>query len=141
MIFKIFTFLRKDNYRFFKYCLVGLSGVFVNEGILFFLTEYAGLFYLVSSIFSIEVSIITNFILNELWTFKDMSNNHRGIPKRLVKFNVVSVAGLLINIVVLFLLTTLGLYYLISNLFGIGAATLWNYFVNLYWTWGRLKRK
>lgn len=141
MISKIFIFLRKDNWRFLKYCLVGLSGVFVNEGILFFLTEFFGLFYLVSSIFSVEVSIITNFILNEIWTFKDISNQHKGIPKRLVKFNTVSMIGLLINVFVLFLLTSLGLYYLISNIFGIAAATLWNYFANLYWTWGRLKRR
>jgi dolichol-phosphate mannosyltransferase len=33
------------------------------------------------------------------------------------------------------LTSVLGLYYLISNLFGIAAATLWNYAVNFLWTW------
>jgi len=124
--------------RFFKYAVVGLSGVIVNAGLLFFFTEYVGLFYLISSIIAVEISIISNFTWNELWTFQDLSNQHKGIVKRFGKFNFVSIVGIIINVSVLFLITNfLGVYYLISNLFGIGAATLWNYFVNLKWTWSK----
>jgi putative flippase GtrA len=122
--------------RFLKFATVGASGIFVNEGLLWFFTEIVGFFYLVSSVIGIEVSIITNFILNELWTFRDRSKGKKGIFGRGVKFNVVSVAGLVINISVLYFCTTfLGIYYLISNLIGICCAFLWNYFVNLGWTW------
>jgi dolichol-phosphate mannosyltransferase len=136
MISKIWSLVKKDNWRFLKYCTVGISGVFVNEFFLFFFTEFAGLFYLVSSVIAVEISIISNFTWNELWTFRDRAQIHKTFPKRLVKFNLVAAAGIILNVLILYLVTALfGLHYLLSNLFGIAAATLWNYFVNLKWTW------
>ncbi|MFQ5647650.1 MAG: GtrA family protein [Candidatus Aenigmatarchaeota archaeon] len=124
--------------RFPKYCMVGATGVVVNEGLLYLLTEFLGIFYLFSSLIAIEVSIISNFLLNEFWTFSDLAPGHKRMGGRLVKFNLVSAGGLLINILVLFILTSWGLHYLVSNLAGIGAAVLWNYLMNLSWTWGKI---
>jgi len=123
--------------RFLKFCLVGGSGVFVNMGLLWVLTEIAGLFYLLSAAISIETSIISNFILNNQFTFRDRgSSGVKSFFNRLVKFNLVSLVGLGINMGVLWLLTEVfGLYYLLSNLCGIAVATLWNYLVNTWWTW------
>lgn len=123
--------------RFLKFCLVGGSGVVVNMGLLYLLTEYGGLYYLVSSAISIETSIVTNFLLNDFFTFPD--RRRRGLHQflgRLLKFNLVSLGALTINMTVLWLLTSVaGLYYLVSNLFGIAAAMMWNYLVNFWWTW------
>ncbi len=123
--------------RFARFCLVGGSGVIVNMGLLWLLTEYVGLFYLVSAIISIETSIITNFTLNDFFTFPDRrARGFRCFVTRLLKFNLVSLGGLAINLAVLWTLTSvLGVFYLVSNLFGIAAATLWNYMVNSWWTW------
>jgi len=114
-----------------------LSGVLVNMGLLWLLTELAGLFYLLSAAISIETSIISNFIFNNYFTFRDRrSSGVKSFFNRLVKFNLVSLAGLGINMGVLWLLTEVfGLYYLLSNLCGIVVATLWNYLVNTWWTW------
>ena len=57
--------------RFVKFCAVGLSGIIVNQGVLWLLTEFVGLRYYVSAIFGIEASIISNFILNDYFTFTD----------------------------------------------------------------------
>jgi len=128
--------INKHKKSFSKYALVGLSGVVINEFFLFFFTEIAGFFFIVSSLIAIEISIISNFTWNEKWTFKDRVDSHRTFPKRLVKFNIVSAVGIILNVSVLYLVTTtFGFYYLISNLFGILAAMLWNYLVNFYWTW------
>ena len=123
--------------RFLKFCAVGLSGVLVNMGLLWLLTEVAGLFYLLSAAISIETSIISNFILNDYFTFRDRrSPQVKSFLSRLLKFNVVSLAGLGLNMGVLWLLTEVfGIYYLLSNLCGIAVATLWNYLVNTWWTW------
>lgn len=128
---------RLELLRFCKFCLVGGSGIFVNMGLLWLLTEFAGLYYLISAAIGIEMSIVSNFLLNDLFTFPDRrSRGLKNLLKRWLKFNLVSLAGLGINMTVLWFLTSvLGLYYLISNLFGIAAATLWNYFANLLWTW------
>jgi len=123
--------------RFLKFCAVGLSGVLVNMGLLWLLTEVAGLFYLLSAAVSIETSIISNFILNDYFTFRDRrSPQVKSFLSRLLKFNLVSLAGLGLNMGVLWLLTEVfGIYYLLSNLCGIAVATLWNYLVNTWWTW------
>jgi len=123
--------------RFAKFCLVGLSGVLVNMGLLWLLTEFVRLFYLLSAAIGIESSIISNFALNDLFTFHDRrSPGVKSFLGRLVKFNVVSLVGVVINMAILWLLTeNFGVYYLLSNLCGIAAATLWNYFVNTWWTW------
>jgi putative flippase GtrA len=44
-------------------------------------------------------------------------------------------ASSVIQIGVLFLLTTIGIPYLVSNLIGIGTATAWNFRMNSGWTW------
>ncbi len=123
--------------RFLKFCAVGFSGVFVNIGILWALTEFAGLYYLLSAAVSIEVSIISNFVLNDYFTFKDRRwGQGKSFPRRLLKFNLVSLAGVGINLGVLLVLTeAAGLYYLLSQLCGIVVATMWNYLVNSIWTW------
>jgi dolichol-phosphate mannosyltransferase len=135
----IYSLMRRTGelLRFFKFCLVGLSGVFVNQGILWILTEFAGIPYQASAVVSIEASIISNFILNDFFTFPQ-----RRIPgikhffNRLWKFNIVSLIGAAINYGILMLLTEVAnVHYLISNLIGIIAATLWNYLVNTSWTW------
>lgn len=127
----------KETIRFLKFCLVGLSGVLVNLGLLQLLTEIVGLFYLVSAVFSIESSVLSNFILNEIWTFRERRTSPiKDVLNRMFRFNVVSLGGLSINMAILFLLTeSFGMHYLISELFGIGGAVLWNFTLNTWWTW------
>jgi len=127
----------KETERFIKYCMVGLSGVLVNMGLLALLTEGLGLFYAVSAIVAIEASILNNFTWNELWTFRDRRISVPvSIMARALKFNLISLIGLGINIGILLLLTEVaGMYYIISELFGIIAATLFNFMLNKWWTW------
>lgn len=92
----IYSLMRRTGevLRFIKFCMVGLSGVLVNMGLLWLLTELAGLIYLFSAAISIESSIISNFILNNIFTFHDRrSPGVKSTLKRLLKFNLVSLAG------------------------------------------------
>ena len=82
--------------------------------------------------------------MNEFWTFRDMSRRQPLMInrfKRFVKFNLICSLGAFLNVAVLWGLTDLvGLYYLISNLFGISISTLWNYGFNSNITWEVLVR-
>jgi dolichol-phosphate mannosyltransferase len=132
--------------RFLKFSLVGGLGVFVNMGMLTVLTS-AGLGYLPGGVFAVETAIVTNFLLNEFWTFSDFSKRRSGQAarlKRFIKFNLFCLGGAIINLSVLWALTEYaGVYYLLSDLIGIGAATLWNYGMNANVTWesSRANRK
>ena len=131
------TGLQEGAIRFLKFGLVGLSGVLVNEGLLWLLTENLGLYYLLSAAIAVETAIITNFILNDIWTFRDRRTpGNRSLLGRGLKFNLVSLGGLGINIAILWTVTeVVGISYLISNLIGIAGATLWNFTINTLWTW------
>jgi len=126
-----------ELWRFFKFIFVGLTGVGVNLGLLWLLTEKAGLFDVASSAIAIEVSIIWNFVLNNAFTFSD--RNEPGIVaflKRLVKFNFVSLAGAGINLGLFWVFkNSLHIYYILAQALGIIVATLWNYVLNMVWTW------
>jgi dolichol-phosphate mannosyltransferase len=127
----------KEWKKVLKFGLVGISGIVVNMGALWYLTEFVGLYYLVSSLFAIELSILNNFIWNDLWTFKsETSHKLSSRWHRLISFHVVSVGGLIINMGILFLLTSVGgVYYLISNFIGILVGFGWNFIVNRRVTW------
>jgi dolichol-phosphate mannosyltransferase len=131
----------KEWERVVKFGLVGLSGIAVNMGFLYYLTEYVGLYYLMASIIAIEISILNNFLWNDLWTFRSRENQKLSSRwHRLIAFNMVSAGGVAINLGLLYLFTSVfGVYYLISNLIGILVAFLWNFIINRNVTW--IKRK
>ncbi len=129
--------IRHELGNVFRFGLVGLSGIFVNCGLLYLLTEYIGLFYLVSSAVAIEVSIVSNFLLNDHWTFRNRETRKVSAKiSRFLSFQCVAMGGMLINISVLFVLTDFfGIYYIISNIIGILVTFSWNFIVNRNTTW------
>lgn len=122
--------------RFIRFCIVGATGVLVNQGLLWLLTDVSGLYYMYSALLSIEASIISNFIFNDRWTFRDKRSAAGPIFIRFLKYNLLCAAGSLLNYGILWFFTDiLHFYYLISNLFGIAAAVIWNYIISLNWAW------
>ena len=120
----------------FKYYLVGASGVLVNLGILYALTEFAGLWYLLSSSIAIYISITTNFVLNKVWTFRDADMKERAVLTY-GKFVSVSLVGLLIQLGFNYLFVEeLRLYYLLAALISIAIASSTNFMLNRHWTFG-----
>lgn len=94
--------------------------------------------YLASAI-AIELSIISNFILNNFWTFASRADDtHLGLKG--LKFNLVSFVALGVSFTTFFILThffgfTSRGQELIAQAIGIIPATVMNYFLNSYWTW------
>ena len=124
-----------DGRRAVRFACVGLVGVGVNSLVLWLLTEWAHVYYLISSVFATSAAILSNFVVNHVWTFADV---HTGEPTllRMAKFGAVSIGGLLLSVTALFCLTHfLGMPYLVANTGAIGAGVLWNYAGNRRWTW------
>jgi len=55
--------------QYLKYCIVGGTGVVINFSILYSLTTFLDIHYLISNIFAIGTAMTSNFILNRNWTF------------------------------------------------------------------------
>ena len=115
----------------------------MNEGFAFFGYEIifadvtGGLRFQFAILLGIGVSIFTNFVLNDLWTWGDRPKNGvRHWFYRLGLYYVFSSLAACVQMLVSNLLHNwaLSLHYLVANMVGIAAAVLINYNVNNRWT-------
>jgi dolichol-phosphate mannosyltransferase len=121
--------------RIARFAIVGAVGLGVNSLVLWLLTDHAAIYYLLSSVIATEAAILCNFGLNHAWTFRAHSDG-RPLFGRLLRFNLISVGGLTVTIVMLFALKQMaGLHYLIANTIAVFSASAWNYAANRRWTW------
>ncbi len=127
--------------RFIRFGIVGITGIFINMVVLYLLSDPRTLNLPLtrSEIVAGELAIINNFLWNDAWTFADVSMQQQEWPQRLKrfwKFNVICLAGLVINVVVLNLIYNFLIpNRYISNLIAIAVATIWNFWVNLKLSW------
>lgn len=127
--------LRLMSHRtFIKFAVTGLIGAVVNLGLFQILLEF-GVHALLASPIAIEVSIISNFLINNYWTFADRVMVGRYYIRGL-KFNLVSLGTLTLSYATFVLLLTL--FPTVPPVWlqgcGILPAALLNYFVNSYYT-------
>jgi len=127
--------------RFLKFCIVGASAILVNMGLLFFLTEIVGLFYLFSAVLSYVVAILYKFVLCELLVFRDIVRSTEWIGWRVLKFNIASAVTMVIYLVILWFLTgVFNIYYMLSAFIGIVLTTLLRYILSITWVWRQLDK-
>src|SRR3989338_1797698 len=120
-------------WQFLKFSFVGLIGTFINIFILYILTEYARIYYLISALCAFLVALSTNFIFNKIWTFGEKISEQ--IEKKYVNFFLVSTSALSVNLFFLYILTEfLGIYYIISGILAIGISLMINFIGNKIWT-------
>lgn len=123
--------------RLIPFALIGVFGAVLNTGLLFVLTEFLGFFYLLSSAIAVETCIITQFVMNDRFTFTDSkTSGAKQFLTRLAKSNLIRSATLFGHIGLLYTFTELfGIYYLISNLITIMIIFGVNYLLESKITW------
>jgi dolichol-phosphate mannosyltransferase len=133
--------LRVPVKRFFKFGLVGFSGVFVDMVIFYLLSDASTLGWGLtrSKIIAAEVAVLNNFLWNDLWTFRDLAQQQFGrrkLIKRFVKFNLICLVGIGLNLIILnFLYNNLHINKYLANLIAIAIVTIWNFWFNLKLSW------
>jgi dolichol-phosphate mannosyltransferase len=121
--------------RPFKFGLIGLSGVLINTAVLWVLVHQAHVALLPASALATETAILSNFLLNDCWTFA-ANSRHEPRWQRLLRFNGVALGGMVITMAVLSaLVSLLPVGIVLANLAAVGCATVWNYTINSRWTW------
>ncbi len=129
------TVREKESKRFINFIATGVVGTAIGTGLLWYMTEMFGIFYIVSAAISKELGTIMTFALNERFVFKDrISPSMKTVKKtfsRLIKFNINRLAATVIVIAATALFTEVfGIHYVISNLIGICIAFPFNFFVS-----------
>ena len=119
-----------------QFYIVGASGVLVNLGILYILTDIAGFWYVASQVIAISVSITTNFFFNRYWTFGSFVEDKRN-SVMYFKFLIISAIGMSIQLgITVSLVESSGFYHMYGAGIGIAIASGINYILNRRVTFG-----
>ena len=125
--------------RFLKFGAVGFSGVFVDLGVFWMLSNGLGLAAVTAAILSAEVAVLNNFIWNDRWTFGDRSiqqPGHRSMVRRFLKFNVLCLVGIVLQGTLVGLMSKVaGVPAIGAKLLAIALVMLWNFWINLKLSW------
>lgn len=148
----IFKVRAKEIYehRVFRFAFVGGVGALVQ---LLSLTLYMAMLpdfavgvitrFMVASFLSIETAIISNFIINNVWTFSDKRLTGTAIPRKFIQFNLASFGSIVIQLIVaalgewligirpLFIINTGMVFAMIGILLGM----FWNFFAYTRLIW------
>jgi len=120
----------------FRFAFVGASGAVINLLILWILTDFGHLFYLLSALIAIEISILWNFFFNTKLTFNYKFKNMNLFLDSAIKYHMTSIVGILINLSVLLSLTELiNINYIISEIIAILLAFGVNYILSINYIW------
>ena len=120
-------------FKFLKFGVVGLTGVFVDFGITWLLKEKMQVNKYFSNSTGFLCAVFSNYFLNRIWTFED---HNPDIATQFLKFLVIAVCGLLMNNYIIYLLTERRqrTNFYVAKLIATGVVTFWNFGGNLLFT-------
>ena len=118
--------------QFIKFCVLGGTGVVVDFGITFLFKEKLKLNKYIANSLGFMAAASTNYLLNRWWTFR---SHDPEVAQQYVQFVGISAIGLILNNIIIYLLNDKArLNFYLSKLIAIGLVTLWNFFMNYYFT-------
>jgi len=100
-----------------KYIVIGLLGEIVDFSVLYILTNFCGVFYLLSATISYLSAIFFNFTLNRKYTFKFKPKKFINFIKAMFQYFGVSFLAMLVNLFLLGLLVqSTNMNYMLAKL-------------------------
>lgn len=138
----------RDNYRFMKYLserwvgsnilallnrkkiigffLIGFFSTLIDIGLLYFFTEYYGIWYIYSATVSYSCGMVASFILNKYLNFQDTGSNYL---RQFFSFALISMSSLALTLGILYVAVEIfSINYLLGKIIAVIIAFFWNYF-------------
>jgi len=136
----VFTLRWRESQKFFKVCVVGVIGAVIQFSLFnIFRNSIKPEF---ANTIAVEFAIISNFIINNIWTFKKEKIEFNQLKKLFLKFlqfNLVSTGSILIQFLVMKIgVAILGRAFLLENflmMVGILIGLIWNYTMYTRFIW------
>ena len=124
-----------DKYRWLRFAIVGGIGSLIHFTVLFGLTRFVGLWYILSAIFAVFLAATSNYILNQVWTFKEKNIQRKTIGwlKYLASSSIFDGIYLLL---LAFFTETVGFWYILSAFISLLIVFPLRYNVSRLWIWG-----
>jgi dolichol-phosphate mannosyltransferase len=113
----------------FDYASVSLLATIVDVLLLYSLTEFLNINYLISATISYCTGLLISFYLQKTYTFKENKNTDK-IHLQFTKFTVISLIGLILNLIILKIFVEIGIWYLFAKAIAIVIVFFWNFLIN-----------
>jgi putative flippase GtrA len=136
----MFNFIRRQTMiykKFIKFTIVGMLGALVDFGSLILFVELFLWGVILSTTLAFILSSLHNFALNKFWTFR---NTEDCFFEQLYKYGLVTLVGLAITIITMYVMIHFEFYYIFAKIVAIILVGFWSFYANKYWTF-KLKRK
>jgi len=106
--------------------LIGVVSTLIDVGLLYFFTEYFGIWYIWSATVSYTCGMVASFLLNKYLNFRD---TNRQYLRQFFFFALISMSSLALTLGILYLAVEIfSISYLLGKIIAILIAFLWNYF-------------
>jgi putative flippase GtrA len=117
--------------QLFRYSFVGGFAFIVDFSLLVILTEFCGIYYLISTAIALTIGLSINYYLSVIWVFDKRKLANRSIEFTL--FAIIGIIGLGLNELFIWLFTEFaGFHYLISKIISTAIVYLWNFFARKF---------
>ncbi|MCT1530956.1 GtrA family protein [Sphingobacterium daejeonense] len=119
-----------------RFAAVGLLGMVIDFIITWFLKEKIDIEKFVANTIGFIIAVCNNYILNRIWTFNSKNPN---VIEQFYHFATVSIIGLLLNTVFLYILhEKFNMKFYSSKFLAILMTFGWNFLANLLYTFGNV---
>ena len=117
--------------QLFRYTFVGGFAFIFDFGLLYILTEYFNIYYLVSAAIAFLLGLTINYFLSVIWIFKNRSIKSKYVE--FVVFALIGIVGLALNeFIIWFFTEIINTHYLYSKLISTALVYLWNFFIRKF---------
>ena len=121
----------KTRIQLFRYLFVGGAAFIIDFLSLYILTDFFGIYYLISAAIAFILGLFVNYFLSISWVF-----NKRKLNSKTFEFGIfalIGIVGLGLNEVFIWFFTQeLQIYYLLSKIFATVIILFWNFFVRKF---------
>jgi len=116
----------KKRERIVRYIISGGTATGANLALLYVLTDWLGLWYLISAVLAFIGGFFTSFFLHKLWTFQD--NSREQTKRQMMIFLLLAVTNLINNTLLIYVLVDIfKVWYLLSQAIIAVLIAVWNY--------------
>jgi len=127
----LWDYFVNNRVQMIKYACVGFSAFLTDFSVLYILTDFVHLHYLVSATIAFLFASLVNYSANRVWTFRSNGSKTKQIPV----FLLVVGSGLLLNNYIMYVsVEHFGLWYMYAKIIATTLVTIWNFFGNKYFT-------
>ena len=123
--------------QFIVYGMVALIPTAVDFSLLYFLTEFVGIYYMSSLVIAFTIALFVSYVAQKKLTFR---NGCRKYTPQFSVFCLVSLMGLAINALIVFsAVEYFNFWYIYGKILATATVFVWNFSANKYITFEKFK--